>query len=122
MTTDTLEHIRDWRAAIHNIREILKIGGLLIATTRSRGFPYHGFPADFWRYGIEDFQTIFSDLIIDHLSRDSQEPGVFLRARKPFDFVENDIDTLRLYDILAGAAALRIEDSHVGSARCLLLM
>jgi len=121
VTTETFEHIRDWRAAVHNIKGVLRPGGILIVTTRSRGFPFHYFPGDYWRYELNDFREIFADLSIENLLSDPQEPGVFVRARKPRDFVERDLGDYRLYNILAGAATLAIEDKHLKSVRYALL-
>jgi hypothetical protein len=121
VTTETLEHIRDWKTAVHNMKRVLKPGGLLIITTRSFGFPFHCFPDDYWRYEVEDFQKIFGDLSIEALSSDPQEPGVFLRSRKPAQFVERDLQEHKLYNIHAGFRTCDIEDRHLKSPRSALL-
>ena len=75
ITTEMLEHIRDWRVVVHNLKGVLAPGGHLVVTTRSIGFPYHGFPHDFWRYEPTDMQAIFADLEIQSLERDWPLPG-----------------------------------------------
>lgn len=99
ISTEAMEHIEDWRAAIHNFKAVLKPGGLLILTTRSWGFPYHEYPGDFWRYEIADMQALFADCEIVTLESDPSEPGVFLKARKPVDFVEADLSAYALRSI-----------------------
>jgi hypothetical protein len=82
LSTEMLEHVRDWKKVIHELKCVLKVGGLLILTTRSPGFPYHPYPEDHWRFTVEDFKKIFSELEILELKADPQFPGVFLKARK----------------------------------------
>lgn len=82
LSTEMLEHAQDWRMAVSQMKTVLKPGGLLVITTRGKGFPYHGFPHDYWRFGIEHFNKIFSDMSIDLLEPDPMFPGVFLKARK----------------------------------------
>ncbi|MEM2261178.1 MAG: methyltransferase domain-containing protein [Ignisphaera sp.] len=60
ISTEVLEHVRDWRAVINNMKRALREGGIMYITTRSFGFPYHDFPYDFWRYEIEDMRKIFT--------------------------------------------------------------
>jgi hypothetical protein len=63
---------------------VLKCGGLLIVTARGPGFPFHGYPHDYWRFTVEDFRRIFEDMWILHVGQDTDpsSPGVFLKARK----------------------------------------
>lgn len=84
VSTEMLEHAQDWRTAVSQMKSVLRPGGLLIVTTRGPGFPYHGYPHDYWRYTVEDFRKIFADMSVQHLSPDSDpgSPGVFLKARK----------------------------------------
>lgn len=82
ISTEMLEHAKDWREAVDQMKDMLRVGGLLVITTRSKGFPYHGYPHDYWRYSIEQFQQIFSDMKILTLESDPMHPGVFLKAVK----------------------------------------
>ena len=100
IANELLEHVEDWRAAIHNMKSVCKIGGTIIITTRSKGFHYHGYPHDFWRYELEDMKNIFSDFHITSLESDSQEPGIFIKAVKPDNYQENDVDSYELYSII----------------------
>ncbi len=105
ISTEVIEHIKDWRNLIHVMKLTLRPNGILVLTTRSKGYPYHGAPADFWRYELSHMTTIFSDFIIEALEPDPTEPGVFIKARKPVSFVENDLSQLNLYSIDAEVSA-----------------
>ena len=100
--TEVLEHVRDWRKAVHNLKQIVKPQGMLLITTRSKGFDYHGFPYDFWRYEISDMKKIFSDFDIEILENDSECPGAFLLAKKPKNFIENINHQVNLFSMLLG--------------------
>jgi len=98
--TELLEHVKDWRSAISNLKSVLKEEGVLLITTRSKGFPYHGYPYDFWRYDADDLKTIFSDFCIESMMSDPSCPGVFMKARRKAPFVELRVDSHRLYSVL----------------------
>jgi glycosyltransferase involved in cell wall biosynthesis len=84
VTTEMLEHARDWRGAIRGIKRALRSDGLLILTTRAPGFPRHEHPEDWWRFTTDDVQAMFRDFTVELLEDDPDpaSPGVFLRARK----------------------------------------
>jgi glycosyltransferase involved in cell wall biosynthesis len=87
VTTEMLEHVRDWQTCIRNLCEVLRPGGLLVITTRSAGFPYHPHPEDHWRYSVEGFREILRRVGFDELDLypdpDTQLPGIIGKARKP---------------------------------------
>lgn len=98
---ETLEHVEFWRAALMGCKLALAPGGVMIMTTRSPGFPLHAYPSDFWRFTVEDFRAIFADLEILALEPDPQEdhPGVFLKARKPKDWIPANLDVIQVKSV-----------------------
>ena len=100
VSTEMLEHVRDWRKVVHNLKYLVKPGGVIVLTTRSYGFGYHGYPYDFWRFELLDFREIFSDFIIDVLEKDPLDPGILLKARKPALFLEREPQNYPLYSML----------------------
>lgn len=102
ISTELLEHVKDWRVVINNMKDVLKPNGLIFISTRSFGFPYHGYPHDYWRYEIEDMKRIFSDFTILYLQTDHLGNGLFLKACKPEQFIKNNLDNIAIYSIAAG--------------------
>ncbi len=101
--SELLEHVRNWKKVIHNLKQILRPDGILIITTRSRGTGYHAFPCDYWRYEISDMKALFSDFNILVLESDpSIMPGVFFIGMKPGSFHENKLNRYNLFSILTG--------------------
>lgn len=121
IATELLEHVRDWRKAIQNIKSVCKPGGVIIATTRSKGFQYHAWPDDYWRYEAADMEKIFSDCEISALKKDEKEPGIFLKAIKPFDFQENDLENIELYCIVTDKKQKFIDKNETGGLRFLFV-
>jgi SAM-dependent methyltransferase len=102
ISTEMLEHVEDWREVIRILKAVVRVGGVLLVTTRSPGFPYHGYPFDFWRYEVEDMHKIFalaSDLVVES---DPVSPGVFVCARRPVARWETGYDDLLLHSIVTG--------------------
>ncbi len=82
LSTEMLEHARQWRAAVHNMKGVLRPGGLLLLTTRSEGFPLHEYPGDYWRFSCADLSEVFSDFSPHTSAPDPEAPGVFFQGRK----------------------------------------
>jgi len=115
LSTELIEHTRNWRRVLSNMKNLCAPGGTILITTRSRGFHYHAYPHDYWRYELEDMREIFSDCEIVSLAKDPGDPGVFLKARKPVEFVEKDLSGIRLYNIVSDRRALEVTDGDFQS-------
>ena len=100
ISTELLEHARDWRRIVSNIKRVTKPNGVMIVSTRSYGVDFHRQPFDYWRYQQEDFEAIFADVAVEDLRLDPTDPGLLIKARKPAAFVERDLSDLALYSIL----------------------
>jgi SAM-dependent methyltransferase len=84
VSTEMLEHAREWRGCLWAMAEVLAPGGLLILTTRSPGFPFHPFPEDCWRFT----RLVMAEALTSagfgpyEVCDDPEAPGVFVRARR----------------------------------------
>ena len=96
ISTEMLEHVRDWRGAIRNLKGVLRPGGLLVLTTRSPGFPKQDDPSDYWRFSRDDMQRVFTDFVIELIEDDPEGPGVFVAARRPEDYRAQDLSAIEV--------------------------
>ena len=58
---------------------------------------------------------IFSDFNIEKLEYDKFSPGIFLKARKPVDFIENDLSPIALYSIITESRVKDIDEKIIRS-------
>ncbi len=102
ISTEMLEHAKDWRGCLLAMAEVVTPGGLLLLTTRSPGFPYHPFPDDHWRFTTAAMAAIVPALGFEILSiaddPDPRHPGVFVKASKPTDWFPPAVQALDLID------------------------
>lgn len=101
IANSVLEHVKDWRAVINNMKSVLKKGGYIYIFCPSICFPYHAYPGDYWRYEVDDMKAIFRDFEILVLKSDP-EPGVFLKAKKPYNWNPVDLTNISLYSMILG--------------------
>jgi len=99
ITTEMLEHVKDWRLAVNNLKSVCKHGGHILITTRSKGFPLHGYPEDHWRFEISDMQNIFNDFEIVNIVSDWNDVGVLVHVKKPNYYLPKDLTDVKLYNI-----------------------
>ncbi len=102
VATEVLEHVKDWRAAVTNLKQTCRPGGIILLTTRSRGFPTHMWPHDYWRYEMNDMRAIFADTEIVSIERDHQMPGIFVKVRRPAALAEVVLTDYKLYSVTMG--------------------
>jgi SAM-dependent methyltransferase len=104
ISTEMIEHTRNWRVAIGNMKSVLKKGGTIFVTTRTVGFPYHGYPYDYWRYSTNSIANIFSDFEL--IKNEDEQPlalkGVLLKAKKPNEYNQTDLSKIALYSMSTG--------------------
>ncbi len=113
ISTELVEHVRDWRRVFTNFKSLLRPNGVLLLTTRSLGFPYHGYPHDYWRYELADMRAIFSDFEIEALVSDPSDPGVLLKARKPIVYTARSLRSIQLHSMVAGRRIARLSASGI---------
>jgi len=99
LSTEVIEHVRDWRRAIWNMKTVLRPGGWLLLTTRSPGFRIHDYPHDYWRFEKGDIPSILRDFTIGRLEEDPIAPGVFLLAQRNTAQEALDLSYHRLYSV-----------------------
>ena len=59
ISTETLEHVEDWKAFITNTWDAVKDGGYLVMTMASRSKGRHAYPDDYWRFSLDDIKLIY---------------------------------------------------------------
>ena len=118
IATEIIEHVRDWRTVIDNIKSVVRPGGIVLITTRSLGFHYHGYPYDYWRYEPEDMEAIFADWDIERLERDAEAPGVFMLARKRSSEI-GAAPSLALYSVVSGRRQPSVSTTQIARLRAL---
>ncbi len=111
VSTELMEHVWNWKKILSNMKQLCKPNGVILITTRSYGYPYHGWPYDFWRFEQADMHEIFSDFEIQKLEKDTHEPGVFMKAKKPSLFMERDLSDVKLYSIVSNSRVNEISES-----------
>lgn len=113
ISTEMLEHVRSWRSVISNLKRVVAPGGVLLLTTRSKGFGFHAYPFDFWRYEMTDMEVLFSDFSVEALTPDRSCPGVLFKGRKPSKFHERDLSAYPLYSMMTDGRVLEIHNRDI---------
>ena len=117
ISTGTLEHVRDWKKVVSNIKNVCKPNGIILITAPSKGFPYHAYPYDFWRYELDDVKNIFSDFEVLVIENDFQTPGIMLKVKKPGKFTEKDLSGYKMYSIIENERTNKVTSSIVKNRR-----
>ena len=112
VSTEMLEHGRNWRSVIWNMKTVLRPGGIILITTRAPGFGYHGFPDDYWRFTVTNMEAIFSDFNINELEWDTpaNHRGVFVKATKSKGA---DLEQINLFSIITEKPQLNISNIEI---------
>ncbi len=89
LSLEMIERVPDWPNVLFQMMSVLRMGGLLIVTTRSIGFELPGYPDDYWRYSREDVPRLFEGvgdvLVVDDDMTLDYPCGVGMLIRKKAD-------------------------------------
>ena len=99
VATELLEHVQNWRRAIENMFYLCAPEGYILITTRSEGFPLHGYPDDHWRFSLKDMVAIFEGMYVHTIRPDPEQSGVFCLIRKQQGCLLRPLDAIKLYNI-----------------------
>lgn len=116
LSIEMLEHSRYWQRSISNMKQVCQPGGIIILTTRSYGYPCHGYPNDFWRFELDDMKYIFSDCEILAIEKDYQAPGIFIKVRKPENFQEQELSKYKVYSMVTNTPISKITENDLKSS------
>lgn len=117
ISTCVLEHTKNWKEAVSNIKNICTPCGIIIIVVPFR-WPYHEYPGDFWRYSPEDIKNIFSDFEIIKNEEDiGRKTLTYAKMRKPILFKENDLSHYRLYSVVTGTRTENLYDKDFKTLR-----
>lgn len=118
VSSNLLEHVRDWRAVVSNMKNICRPSGFIVIETPSR-WPFHGYPYDFWRYHEEDMRNIFQDCEIVEIyeETDKKKTMTYVKIRKPANFREAELSDIQLYSIITNKRQGTITDRELSSWR-----
>lgn len=59
MCCECLEHDMKFWQTVETLRLLVKLGGYLLVTTPTYGFPVHNYPRDYWRFGVDAYEQVF---------------------------------------------------------------
>jgi SAM-dependent methyltransferase len=98
ISTEMLEHCKEWKKSLIEIFFVCKPGGLILLTARAPGFKVHAYPNDYWRFTSEDMEKIFGENHIIDVRRDSMASGVFIKIKKTATeiFVDFEVASINL--------------------------
>lgn len=115
ISTCVLEHLKDWKKAISNIKNICKPNSTILIIVPSN-WSYHEHPYDFWRYEKDDIKNIFSDCDIITVEEDPQKPSlVYAKIRKPNGFIEKNLTQYQLYSMITGKKIKEVQNKDFKS-------
>jgi SAM-dependent methyltransferase len=110
ISTCVLEHIKNWKESVSNMKNVCKPNGILLIIVPSE-WAFHAFPHDYWRFTKEDMINIFEDCNIAILKEDDSPPSlVYAKIIKNVNFVEKDLTGYQIYSIILNERTGQIND------------
>lgn len=75
VSTDTLEHVKDWRGFVRKTWELVKPGGWLVMTMAHQRKGRHAYPDDYWRMTPENISAIYPGALVVELAKPGKKPS-----------------------------------------------
>lgn len=94
VSTEMLEHCKDWKKSIQAIFDVCKADGIILMTARGPGCGYHAYPHDYWRFTVADMTKVFDKNKILYLQDDPQGPGFLSKIQKTAPALFTDFEVM----------------------------
>lgn len=89
--SNALEHMERWQDAVRAMWFVLKEHGNLCIVTPTKEKGRHGYPSDYWRFTLEEYDKVFRDQQM--MKREYLDPrGVGIVVKKLSDSLHFDIE------------------------------
>jgi predicted SAM-dependent methyltransferase len=72
VSTETLEHVEDWRGFVRTTWDMVKEGGWIVMTMASMQKGRHAYPDDYWRMTLDQIKQIYPNAQVLTLGRSGE--------------------------------------------------
>lgn len=98
VSSDSLEHMEHWQAALAGMWSVLKPGGYMLLTTVNLRKGRHDHPNDFWRFDAWALSSIFAgNLVVEQSTLDAYEAILVRKDTEALDLTVkvNSVDEVK---------------------------
>lgn len=97
VSTETLEHVKDWKAFVRTTWDMVKENGWLVITMASKHKGKHSYPDDYWRLESEQIAKIYPTAEVFELGKPGKKPtSIGWAVQKKGELGSLDIEPIRV--------------------------
>lgn len=97
VSTETLEHVEDWRGFVKTTWDIVKDGGWLVMTIAHKNKGKHAYPDDYWRFEPSHIKAIYPTAEVIELCKPGKKAvSLAWTVQKNGDLGSLDFDPIKV--------------------------